>query len=545
MEVEAMLERRQLAAQTSLTPRITAQQQLQSKSHPGLAAARVYGQHATCVPVPQLYSDDFSTAVENTRGSYGYHSPVQVQFVFRGGGRLPSVTWSWRVVELLDTAAEVSCSIEGWPCLDLQTPTRAREILPQQILLPDIPQDMVGRENYERDSSDPSQKDKYDTLILTLCPAPVHKSLKELTTGLHCEVSFLAHNRLDLDPRSGYQCQYFNPTQSHTQKLYGPNRRLHGKEAPRYYRPVSLTSLPGKILEQILLEAIFRHLKNKPLIWNSQQGFKNAKSYQTNLLHVAKAFQPLACLFYIVSIECSEVSGAQWDSSQSTEGASRCYSRTSSIIYQRSWESREVPTDWKLANVIPIYKKGVREDTGKSKPFLENYGEDHSGCYQKAFKDNAIIRHSQQVHKGKVLTNLISFYKVTHLVDVGKAVDVVFWILARLLITVPHSILLDKLSSCGMSRYMVHWVENWLHGRAQRVVVNGATSGWQPASGHQTSELLPKGREGKPAAKGSPRTGWGLTRRHSPTEAEDSSQSWVLVTGSTNSPRHHKRMNQV
>jgi len=35
-----------------------------------------------------------------------------------------------------------------------------------------------------------------------------------------------------------------------------------------------------------------------------------------------------------------------------------------STIYQRSWESGEVPDDWKLANVILIYKKRVREDPG-------------------------------------------------------------------------------------------------------------------------------------------------------------------------------------
>ena len=29
---------------------------------------------------------------------------------------------------------------------------------------------------------------------------------------------------------------------------------------------------------------------------------------------------------------------------------------------------------------------------------------------------------------------------------------------------------------------MVHWVKNWLDGRAQRAVVNGATSGWQPVT---------------------------------------------------------------
>jgi len=44
--------------------------------------------------------------------------------------------------------------------------------------------------------------------------------------------------------------------------------------------------------------------------------------------------------------------------------------------------------------------------------------------------------------------------------------------------TVPHSTILDKLSNCVMCRNMVCRVKNWLKGRAQRVVVNGATSGW-------------------------------------------------------------------
>jgi len=77
-------------------------------------------------------------------------------------------------------------------------------------------------------------------------------------------------------------------------------------------------------------------------------------------------------------------------------------------------------------------------------------------------------------------TNLIPFYgKVTCLVDEGKAVDVVFLDFTTAFDTVTHSILLDELSSCGMSRFMVHWVKNWLKRRAQRVVVNGATFGWR------------------------------------------------------------------
>ncbi|GAB0182246.1 mitochondrial enolase superfamily member 1 [Grus japonensis] len=39
-----------------------------------------------------------------------------------------------------------------------------------------------------------------------------------------------------------------------------------------------------------------------------------------------------------------------------------------SIIYQQSWLTREVPVDWKLANVMPIYRKGQKEDPGNYRP---------------------------------------------------------------------------------------------------------------------------------------------------------------------------------
>lgn len=35
-----------------------------------------------------------------------------------------------------------------------------------------------------------------------------------------------------------------------------------------------------------------------------------------------------------------------------------------STTYQRSWEDRELPADWKSARVIPVYRKGTREGPG-------------------------------------------------------------------------------------------------------------------------------------------------------------------------------------
>jgi len=39
-----------------------------------------------------------------------------------------------------------------------------------------------------------------------------------------------------------------------------------------------------------------------------------------------------------------------------------------SAIYQRSWLSGEVPEDWRLADVAPIYKRDHKEDLGNYRP---------------------------------------------------------------------------------------------------------------------------------------------------------------------------------
>src|SRR6267154_3383936 len=63
-----------------------------------------------------------------------------------------------------------------------------------------------------------------------------------------------------------------------------PLHKKGSREKPENYRPVSLTSIVGKILESIIKDNIVTHLDQYNLINRSQHGFTRGKSCLTNLL---------------------------------------------------------------------------------------------------------------------------------------------------------------------------------------------------------------------------------------------------------------------
>jgi len=56
------------------------------------------------------------------------------------------------------------------------------------------------------------------------------------------------------------------------------------KEDPGNYRSVSLTSIPGKVMEQLILDVITKQVEEKKVIRSNQHGFTKGKSYFTNLI---------------------------------------------------------------------------------------------------------------------------------------------------------------------------------------------------------------------------------------------------------------------
>lgn len=64
------------------------------------------------------------------------------------------------------------------------------------------------------------------------------------------------------------------------------------RKDPENYRPASLTSVPGKIMEKIVLGDMERHLKNKAGIRHSHHGLIKGKSRLRNLI----LFHKVTCL---------------------------------------------------------------------------------------------------------------------------------------------------------------------------------------------------------------------------------------------------------
>ena len=139
------------------------------------------------------------------------------------------------------------------------------------------------------------------------------------------------------------------------------------------------------------------------------------------------------------------------------------------IIFQCSLDSGSVPEDWRVANVIPIFKKGGKEKTENYRPvsltsvvgkMLESIIKDEMVAY---LDGSNRIRPSQHgFTKGKsCLTNLLEFFEsVTRMLDEGKPVDVVYLDFQKAFDKVPHRRLVSKIRAHGIGGRVLTWIEN-------------------------------------------------------------------------------------
>ena len=154
-------------------------------------------------------------------------------------------------------------------------------------------------------------------------------------------------------------------------------------------------------------------------------------------------------------------------------------------LFRQSISTGMLPKEWKSAWITPVFKKGSRSDPANYRPVSLT-------CILCKLLEHVICTHIRgHLDKHGILTPanhgfrsrhscetqlLLTTHDLIQERDLGKQVDVAILDFSKAFDTVPHQRLLGKLEFYGITGELRKWIESFLVGRKQSVVVDGVRS---------------------------------------------------------------------
>ena len=172
-------------------------------------------------------------------------------------------------------------------------------------------------------------------------------------------------------------------------------------------------------------------------------------------------------------------------------------SKPLAILFNRSISEGVFPNLWKLANVIPIYKKGDKTSVTNYRPvfllsccgkLLERIIFKH--MYNFFLENNLLYKYqSGFLPKHSTTFQLVDIYHhICQSFDNKQFSCMVFCDISKAFDRVWHKGLLFKLRQNGIEGTLLKWLSNYLSNRSQKVVLQSATS-----SSKQITAGVPQG----------------------------------------------------
>ncbi|CAB4002046.1 Hypothetical predicted protein, partial [Paramuricea clavata] len=147
------------------------------------------------------------------------------------------------------------------------------------------------------------------------------------------------------------------------------------------------------------------------------------------------------------------------------------------------------PTQWKRANITPVFKKEDPTLSSNYRPIsllcvLSKVLERCVHFYSYHHLAPLIYEMQHGFVRGKSTTTqlLEVYHDILESVASGKKVDVIYLDLSKAFDKVPHSLLLHKLENYGIGGSLHSWFQSYLTNRQQRFVLHGVCSDWLPVT---------------------------------------------------------------
>ena len=217
--------------------------------------------------------------------------------------------------------------------------------------------------------------------------------------------------------------------------------------------------------------------------------FSESSTYQTDIDFLSGTlfeidFNTYSIMNMLKSIDINKSSGPDGIEGVVLKNCALALSYPLSILFRICYVSGQLPTDWKMANVVPIHKKGDKSDVENYRPISLAFLV--MKLMEKIVRDEifdkcrSLISDKQHgfVPSRSCVTQLIPVIDdVASTLNAQNDIDVIYFDFAKAFDSVSHDKILEKLKiQFNINGFMLNFIKGYLQDRGQSFVINGTFS---------------------------------------------------------------------